>query len=248
MNKGLSFFIFVVAFLISFLNSKIALAATEATYCADCDNSENSTLGNLEDDIQRNLHTVNEPFTQVRHVQKIMKWHDRCENFATDNGQGQWSNAVYSSFVISPLSHLLDGTKDLLQICPRFHKLNVREQVTVYTVLINAMTYYESGCNSQVKPHRGPNGILSGILQLHLGRENDYHPSCNVNDSKNPKRSIKCALEMLNNQVDRTSKIFSDNSYWEVLRPYIRAGTKTKINQNYQNIRKAIRAIPICRS
>lgn len=246
MNKGLLFLLFMITFLVSVLRIEVVFALTEGAYCLDCDTTESSTLSHFENEIDRNLHALNEPYNQVRHVQKLMKWHDTCENFATDNGQGQWSNAVYSSFVISPLDHLLEGTQDLFQLCPRFNQLKIRERVTVYTVLINAMVYYESSCNEKIKPHRGPNGSLSGILQLHLGKENEYHPACNQNDSKNPKRSIKCALEMLNSQVKRTNKLFSEHSYWAVLRPYIKIDKKLKLNPHYQNIRRAIRSIRIC--
>lgn len=246
MKKARIFALFILIFSFVWLKAENVFASTEASYCQNCEQGE-STLTGLEDEIQSHLRTLDEPYEQIRHVQKVMKWSDSCQNFATENNQGEWGNAVYSSFVISPLRFLLDGPNDLVELCPRFHKMNAREQVTVFTVLINALTYYESGCNSKVKPHSGPNGTLSGILQLHYGKEDEYHPACNKFDSKYPRRSIRCGLEMLNKQVERSNRIFSDNSYWEVLRPSIKVGNQQRINKNYQNIRKAIRAIPICR-
>ena len=122
-----------------------------------------------------------------------------------------------------------DGApSDLIKFCPNYPNLNVDQKKIILMRLFDGMVFFESTCNETAKG-RGPNGIANGVLQLHLGREDDYAKGCRQYDSRDPKRSFSCSLKMLHDQVNNSNRIFSSGSYWEVLRPLGRSNKATAI-------------------
>lgn len=111
---------------------------------------------------------------------------------------------------------------DLMKYCPNFSNLSTYEKKIIILRLFDGMTFFESSCEHNVSAP-GPNGVAHGILQLHLGREQDYARECKKYDAKNPKRSLTCSLNMLHDQVQNTQRIFAKSSYWDVLRPKARS-------------------------
>lgn len=110
------------------------------------------------------------------------------------------------------------AASDLIKYCPNYPNLDDDQKKIILLRLVDGMTFFESTCKITAKA-KGPNGTAFGILQLHLGREQDYARYCNKFDAKNPKKSLTCGLDMLEDQVLNNKRIFSSDSYWDVLRP-----------------------------
>ena len=117
---------------------------------------------------------------------------------------------------------------DLLKYCPNYPNLRDDQKKLIIMRILDAMVFFESTCISTARA-KGPYGTAFGILQLHYGREDDYARQCRKYDSKSPKRSINCALDMLHDQIENTQRIFSSGSYWDVLRPRGQAKKAYKI-------------------
>ncbi len=117
---------------------------------------------------------------------------------------------------------------DLLKYCPNYPNLLDTQKKTIILRVVDAMVFFESSCNSNARA-KGPNGTAYGIFQLHYGREDDYASDCRRYDSKDPFRSIACALDMLHDQVENSKAIFFSGSYWDVLRPRGQSGKATRI-------------------
>lgn len=107
---------------------------------------------------------------------------------------------------------------DLIKYCPNYPNLDDDQKKIILLRLVDGMAFFESSCKTTAKA-KGPNGTAFGILQLHLGREQDYARYCKKYDARNPKNSLTCGLDMLEDQVQNNKRIFSSMSYWDVLRP-----------------------------
>lgn len=144
-----------------------------------------------------------------------------CEEFSiSPPANRNWRANVLNELTEQkyPLFFSPKGGSDLIKYCPNFTNLSVDEKKIIYLRLVDAMVFFESSCNVSANA-KGPNGTAYGLLQLHLGREQDYQRNCRQNDSKSSSRSLSCGFSMLHDQVDQHNKIFFDGSYWEVLRP-----------------------------
>ncbi|MBL7543886.1 MAG: hypothetical protein JNL11_08720 [Bdellovibrionaceae bacterium] len=144
-----------------------------------------------------------------------------CEEFSISAPTNRnWRSAVLAELNEHkyPLFFRPKGGSDLTKYCPQFVNLSIEEKKIIYLRLIDAMVFFESSCNANAKA-KGPNGMAYGLLQLHLGREQDYQRGCRQNDSKSSNRSLACGFGMLHDQVDQTNKLFFEGSYWDVLRP-----------------------------
>lgn len=133
-------------------------------------------------------------------------------------------------------SNLLNASS-MNSACPKYPKMNLQQRSIVITLMLTAMAHFESSCkiSSSIK---GPNGRTYGYWQLHLGKESRYDSQdiCQINDSKKPSASARCALSMLDDQVKRSNgKIFSRGSYWDVLRPNGQAKKAGVIRRTLQN-------------
>ena len=149
---------------------------------------------------------------------------DACVAFMNKNQMvGNVGAAVYSELTQNTklYPHLLDGGS-VNKYCRKYPEMSTQQKAFVWVFIMTTMAHFESSCSESAKA-KGPNGIAYGYFQLHKGSENFYaeeSKSCIKNASTNPILSSKCAVGMLEKQMDRSSgELFSRKSYWEVLRP-----------------------------
>ncbi len=144
-----------------------------------------------------------------------------CEEFSITPPAGRnWRDLVLADLDKSKFPLFFDppAQSDLLKYCPNFPNLTDDEKKIIWLRVVDGMVYFESSCETGASG-AGPNGTAYGLLQLHLGREQDYARECRKNDSKNSSRSVSCGLAMVHEQLGENSKLFFEGSYWEVLRP-----------------------------
>lgn len=127
--------------------------------------------------------------------------------------------------------------------CPMYSKMTAKERSIVWVFILTAMAHFESNCKGTAVQPAGPNGTAYGFYQLHRGHEQDYDGKkdiCRQGDAGQPVRSSQCALAMLEQQFEaRQGELFSQKSYWCVLRP---AGESKKAFV----IRKALMNSSLC--
>lgn len=158
-----------------------------------------------------------------------------CEEFSIrPPEQRDWRAVVLSELSPSKFPKLfetdvkLGAAVDIKKYCPNYSNLKEEQKKIILLRILDAMVFFESTCNINARA-KGPNGTAYGIFQLHYGREDDYASYCRRFDSKNPIRSIVCALDMLHDQIERAQRIFFSGSYWDVLRPNGQSKKATRI-------------------
>lgn len=159
---------------------------------------------------------------QIAAVMKDLEFSDRCDQFATESGFGSWGRVIIEELVRGEGDSLLRGTDDLRRACPNYDYLGVREKSYVWVKIIASMTFLESSCNPRAGLEsvvNGPNGRAAGLLQLHKNKEHTYGANCAKGASLSPTSTLKCAISMLDRQVEKTQALFSRATYWGVLRP-----------------------------
>lgn len=162
-----------------------------------------------------------------------------CNRFVRDKSYGEWAIYIKKAFNKYRFNYLMRGTKDLVRVCPNYREFKDSEKIDVWITVIIAMSHYESSCRPQITA-KGPNGPLLGLLQLHKGKEGRYSKICENGDGKSVGSTIECGLSMLDDQIRRDRQLFSQKSYWDVLRP--RAPT-----QKWRKIASSISFYPACR-
>ncbi len=144
-----------------------------------------------------------------------------CEEFSAQPPPNRnWRKFVMTELTPEKYPLFFDpkANSDLVKFCPNFPNMNEDEKKIILLRIIDGMVFFESTCNVGASG-AGPNGTAYGLLQLHLGREQDYERNCRKYDSKSSNRSLACGLNMIHNQVEDNNKVFFEGSYWEVLRP-----------------------------
>jgi len=150
---------------------------------------------------------------------------DTC-NTLIDRDQilGLLGKSVYNQFIQNAglYTHLLDGGA-LKKDCTKYSQMrDVKQKALVWVLILTVMAHFESSCRAGANT-KGPNGTAYGYYQLHLGQEDKYDGAsneCVKNASKDPAQSSKCVLKMLDMQLERDNGVlFSNKSYWDVLRP-----------------------------
>lgn len=120
------------------------------------------------------------------------------------------------------LSQLVSGGSVKTKYCPRYGKMTAKEKSIVWVFILTAMAHFESSC-SRTASAQGPNGTAYGYYQLHRGYEQNYDGGnglCQKGDAAKPVAASKCTLSMLDKQfTNREGELFSNKSYWDVLRP-----------------------------
>ena len=169
---------------------------------------------------------------------------DRCESFVGGDEE-LGSNGVLTQ------QELTSNTTDysrlmrpsaLSDVCPNYSNLSAESRGFIWAVILTTMANFESSCDGS-QTARGPNGTARGLFQLHQGHEAGYDGSdneCIKNASFSEENSIKCALSMLDLQFQREGKLFSNKSYWEVLRP-------NGNSQRADDIERALRNSSFCK-
>ncbi len=153
---------------------------------------------------------------------------EKCISFMNkDQLLGTWGMNI-ARFIINnsrsfPL--LLQGGQ-ISKTCPRYNELNTAQKSAVIVLILTAIAHFESSCKPVAKT-KGPNGIAYGLFQLHKGKEQFYDSNrqfCERNSSSNPILASQCAISMLERQLEKNNGVlFSNKSYWDVLRPNGRA-------------------------
>lgn len=150
---------------------------------------------------------------------------DTC-NTLIDRDQilGLLGKSVYNQFIQNAglYTHLLDGGA-LKKDCTKYSQMrDVKQKALVWVLILTVMAHFESSCRAGANT-KGPNGTAYGYYQLHLGQEDKYDGAsneCVKYASKDPAQSSKCVLKMLDMQLERDNGVlFSNKSYWDVLRP-----------------------------
>lgn len=162
-----------------------------------------------------------------------------CTRFVNDKSYGAWALYIKKAFEKYNFNYLVKGTKDLVRVCPKYRSLKEAEKVDVWITVLIAMSHYESSCRPQITA-KGPNGPLLGLLQLHRGKEGRYSKICDNGDGKSVASTLECGLSMLDDQLRRDNQIFSQKSYWDVLRP-------KSSTQKWRKIASSVSFYPSCR-
>lgn len=171
-----------------------------------------------------------------------LQWAERCERFVSEEELGEWGRHVIKSLNRTSFPQLYKGSADLPKYCPHFNDMTDEEKDYVWLMTLTAMAFYESSCKPDASA-RGPNGTAFGLLQLHLGREQLYADGCEKNDSKKPTLNLSCGLSMLDKQLFKHNRLFSQKSYWDVLRPL---NVQNRTNRKATGIAWSLQLLPIC--
>ena len=169
---------------------------------------------------------------------------DDCQKFMDKNlVYGDLGQFISRELLSQPkqYSELLNASA-MNSACAKYNELTVNQRILIWTLTLAAMAHFESSCNQNASA-KGPNGTAYGLFQLHKNKEAGYDNNlkvCQNGDSQNPKRSSQCVLSMLNQQIKNTGLIFTNKSYWDVLRPN---GSSKKAKVIY----KAISNSAICK-
>ncbi len=162
----------------------------------------------------------NDAAAQIKAVMNDLKFGKSCDSFATEKGFGAWGRAVIEEISSGKAPALVGGTEDLRRACPNYDYLGFREKSYVWVKVLATMSFLESSCN----PNADVPGIKAGrravgLLQLHGGSEQNYAEDCRRGASRSPRETLRCGIQMLNDQITRSGALFSRESYWGVLRP-----------------------------
>ncbi len=148
---------------------------------------------------------------------------DKCVAFMSrETVLGETGKAVFAALKEnkSALSRVMQGGT-ISKYCSKYPQMKDDQKMMVWVMLMTMVAHFESSCNISAKA-KGPNGTAKGFFQLHLGREQNYDDKglCAKNASTSGKLSAKCALSMIDRQLEKENgQLFSGKSYWDVLRP-----------------------------
>lgn len=228
------------------------VSTTEANAgCVECNNSINSS----NESLRRFVQNMNDISNGAMHVDKIVSddYAPLCEKFV-DNGQFKSLGKVVIQEVHRPEnSALYDGTSDLVAACPMYKSMSRAQKDGLWVLFTAGWTHRESSCDAHPREHSGPTkrgtkrAVLAGILQLDKNHEGDYTYGtlCENGDSSTPERSLRCSFSMLSGWIEKGNNLFSNGSYWEVLRPNARVHKGQKVN-GATGIKRSFKEYPPC--
>lgn len=199
-----------LAFTILPLQSFASNATTEASHCETCIVQTPSG--------PRMKNNISFVATNIEQINSKLDWGKKCESFVDDAKLGQWAKSIRDVYMNNEFTHLNNGAQDIHRLCPTYDEMKPTDKANFWVLVINAMSHYESTCN-KAETAKGPNGSLIGLLQLHVGKEGVYSKGCKNGDGKTAEGTFRCALSMINDQLRRDKNLFSNKSYWDVLRP-----------------------------
>lgn len=172
---------------------------------------------------------------------------DRCLKYMNEKlvlgslGQFIFDEIVQNGKIKYP--ELLEASS-LKRYCPNYSSMDINSRAQVITVLLATMAHFESSCNQYSTNKNGPNGLAIGLYQLHKNHEDVYDGNakyCLKNSGYDSKNSSICTLSMLNLQIkNRSGELFTQKSYWDVLRPQGHAGSAPQL------IKLSIQKLPLC--
>lgn len=161
-----------------------------------------------------------------------------------------WSSQVYS-LIKNELFDNFNNAHDAKRFCPNYANLSDDQKATVWSELISAISYYESGWSptSRMKEEKmGQDPITKqpvyseGLMQLSY-QDVQWAPYCKFDWEKdktltstdpnktilNPQINLDCGVRILGNQIhNKMNVILSSEVYWAVLRD---GGSYQKIDE-----------------
>ena len=223
----------------------ITESGTEAKAVEDC---ANCSLSVGTPQAPKALASVRQTGEHLERVNASEGWQNSCEGFVKDGQIGLYGQIVREQ-IMKPASfkNIKQGDRDLSRLCPNYSVMNDSSKANVILLIMTSMAFEESTCNNS-KSARGPNGTAKGFFQLHAGQESSYSPDCADYDSRTPRGSITCALNILDSQMSKGNMFRQEENYWDVLRPK-RWSKKTKTyfpNPSFAQIRSAISSFEPC--
>jgi hypothetical protein len=174
-----------------------------------------------------------------------------------------WSDFVFSLIEVDLFS-AFDGAKDATRVCPKYAALTKGQKIYVWSELISAVSYFESGWSPTSRmvettmgtdPVTGKQVASEGLLQLSYQDVPNYgvllkYPACKIDWQKDkalaisdPKKTIfdpainlECGLRILANQIQKKGNvILSSGVYWSVLKD---GGKYSKVDSIISMIQK----------
>lgn len=171
---------------------------------------------------------------------------DECVAFMDkDMFLGEVGKSIYQSLKEEKASFpLLMQGGTLTKYCPKYPRMSDDQRMMVWVMVMTMVAHFESSCSIKAKA-KGPNGTAKGFYQLHAGKEQNYDKLglCVKNASNSAEKSSKCALSMLEKQLQNDKgQLFSPRSYWDVLRP---AGAAKKADDIQRTLKKSSLCNPL---
>lgn len=164
---------------------------------------------------------------------------DKCVAFMDRSTVlGEMGKAVFTALKDNKASlpNVMKGGT-ISRYCSKYPQMKEDQKMMIWVMVMTMVAHFESSCNISAKA-KGPNGTAKGYFQLHLGREQNYEDQglCAKNASTSGKLSAKCALSMIERQMAKENgQLFSEKSYWDVLRPGGRAKRADDIQRTLKN-------------
>ncbi len=182
-------------------------------------------------------------------IAERMHYASRCEHHFIAKAKqefGSLGKTVKTTLSSQAVKDLLNHNITFGGACPGYIDMNSEQRKNLWVFVMMSMSHYESSCK-ETALNQGPYGLAAGLLQLHQENEDLYSKwdpdlNCERGVSKSAKKSLKCALTMIGNQIYKGVAFFDDNSHWQVLRKSTIPGSQA------YHIKYAISQIPDCKS
>ncbi|MNS88293.1 hypothetical protein D3C72_1222620 [compost metagenome] len=163
-------------------------------------------------------------------------WADSCGGFATSKGFGPWGKHLNQILDPQNQPFLFKGTEDLLNVCPNWDDLSTQAKKGIIILAIGSAAQMESTCNPQAKNEAATYGTAYGLMQLHLGEEDQKIGDCRRGDARDPLKSLTCTVTILEEQLSRERAYLTRESHFGVFFP----------NAKGRAIMSAIKKFPGC--
>lgn len=201
---------------------------TGATTCVDCMNSGRNSMDALRE-FTGHMNAITDGALRVdKIVSNKDMYAPKCEKFVDDGEFKKLGEVVIREVNRPENASLYRGTADLIRVCPNYKNMSKSDRDGMWVLFTAGWAQKESRCEARPRERLGPRrkngkkrGILSGILQLDKNREHlyKYGELCDRGDSLSPEKSLRCSFSMLTGLIELGHPLFSNGSYWEVLRP-----------------------------
>ncbi|MBO9667623.1 MAG: hypothetical protein J7501_12515 [Bdellovibrio sp.] len=230
-----------------------AHAESEAQNCISCSTSSTLLRSNVDSDAREIRNTVsrgNIPqmvFDAMNsHPRDSKQFGNTCSKFSDGSSYGEWGATVVEELRSGRTPELMRGAQDLKAICRGYEQMDQEGKEGLWVTVMAAMGFYEASCDEQPPLQQGPNGILSGLMQLDkkIQAETCGHLAQTPREDKlrtqSGSYSIRCAMMMLNDQIGSGAGLFAADPYWQVIKNDGR-------QQGYLKIQDVIESYALCK-
>jgi hypothetical protein len=142
------------------------------------------------------------------------------------NWKDEWSQYAATEIRLQREVFLNDSIvprEDVLLLCPSYYTMSEQSKVNFWTLVIIAITKFESGFDPGSRYLEGApiNAYSEGLLQLSYGDENNYK-GLFIDKAKgnilDPEANLRSGVIILARQLKKKKKLFTKKSlYWSVL-------------------------------